>query len=127
MSGNNNYLFVDGSSLLGDIARLWAADQTLKGRKLLLQNFCKHFTGHKYTKYLGAGYRRFTTYFVTGENRLDRMLCIPDFSTPNLIEDFHIKPCGKLLSGGDRLQQWIDENSPPQYVLDRVNKAEKAV
>ncbi len=125
-SPSDNYYFVDGSSLLADVSRLWAQNELLRSRRLNLISFFNHFIGEKYWKFCN-GYRRFTIYFVNGERRIESHLEIPDFTIPDTVDDFHIKSCGKLLGGGVRLQKWMDENAPPQFVLDRLNKAEKAV
>ena len=127
MSIPNNYLFVDGSCLLGDIKRIKSKMPALKDKKFCLLSFYKHFTGGEYRKYLSEGYRRFTIYFVNGEHRTKDQMEIPNFKEPNLIEDFHIKYCGKKVSGAKRVDSWIEKNSPPQYIMDRFNKSEKAV
>lgn len=123
----NNYFYVDGSCLLGDIQRLWASNEACRNRKLCLQKLYKHFTGSRYRQFLGSGYRRFSVYFVNNENRLESRVIIPDFSLPNQIEDFHVTYCGKKLSGTKKVDDWLAENRPPQYVMDRFNKSEKAV
>ena len=41
--------------------------------------------------------------------------------------DIHIKECGKKLTGGSRVDKWIAEKSPPNYILDRLHRSEKAV
>lgn len=127
MSGSDSYIFIDGSSLLADVSRLWSTHDHLRGRRLDLLKFHKHFTGSEYFRYLGGGYRRLTTYFVAGELRVETLLTLPDFKKPNIIEDMHIRYCGKLVGGGKKFQKWIDDHTPPQYVMDRLNKAEKAV
>ena len=125
MSIDNNYFFVDGSCLLGDIKRIKSSSHELRNKKFNIDNFYKHFV----TMYpqFAHGYRRFTIYFVTGENRIKDQIIIPNFKTPNQIEDFHVKYCGKKISGTKRVETWLNKTNPPQYVMDRFNKSEKAV
>ncbi|MBT3011224.1 MAG: NYN domain-containing protein [Candidatus Thiodiazotropha sp. (ex Lucina pensylvanica)] len=124
---SNTYLFVDGSSLLGDLHRLRQKKPDLKGRKLDLLKFCNHFVHGPYQAFVGEGYKRFSIYFVKGENRLTEHIILPKFTTPDIVEDVHIRYCGKRLQGSKKLQDWMNNENPPQYVLDRFGKSEKAV
>jgi len=126
MNTSDNYLFVDGSALLADIGRLWSSDKEIAGKKLDVVKFCSHFVGEQYMAFV-PGYRRFTLYFVDNEPRINRFLTLPDFKTPNVVDDLHIKYCGRMLSGGKRLRKWVQDNSPPKFVTDKLSKAEKAV
>ena len=125
MSIENNYFFVDGSYLLGDIKRIKNSIKEVENRKFNIDKFYKHFAIN-YPQFAN-GYRRFTIYFVNGENRIKDQLNIPDFKTPNHVEDFHVKYCGKKVSATKRVETWLNKTSPPQYVMDRFNKSEKAV
>jgi len=124
---SNTYFFVDGACLLGDIARLKKSNKTLNNKKLCLKSFYQHFGYENYTQFTGGGYKRFTVYFVNGEKRVKEQLLVPDFRIPNVVEDFHIKYCGKKITKSKRVDDWLTKNSPPQYMLDRFNKSEKAV
>ncbi len=123
----DTYFFVDGSCLLGDIARIKQADKSIGNKKLCLSKFYRHFTGGKYSHLTGGSYRRFTVYSVNGENRIKQQLIKPDFKEPNKIEDFHIRLCGKKISKTKRIDDWLQKVSPPQYVMERFSKSEKAV
>ncbi len=124
---SNTYFFVDGACLLGDISRLKKSDKTLNDKKFCLQSFCKHFGYENYLQFTEGGYKRFTVYFVNGEKRVKEQLLVPNFKVPNVVEDFHIKYCGKKITRSERVDDWLNRNSPPQYMLDRFNKSEKAV
>jgi uncharacterized LabA/DUF88 family protein len=121
---DNNYFFIDGSCLLGDIKRLKSSIE-FKNKKFNIDNFYQHFSTHY--RQFGSGYRRFTIYFVNGENRIKDQLILPNFKLPNQIEDFHVKYCGKKISGTKRVETWVNKSNPPRYVMDRFNKSEKAV
>ena len=64
---------------------------------------------------------------MNGENRIDDYLVLPKFKDPNTVEDFHIKFTGKKVQGTKKVQRWLDAKHPPQYVMDRFSKSEKAV
>ncbi|MEO0453974.1 MAG: NYN domain-containing protein [Verrucomicrobiota bacterium] len=121
----NNYLFVDGSSLLGDINRLWNDRPAFRDNRLIVSRFQYHFT--RFYPAFVNGYKRFSFYFVEKENRTKKYIDLPNFTNPGEVEDIHIKHCGALLPGSKKFQNWIEGNSPPQVVMDRLNKAEKAV
>ena len=127
MAEGDTYFFVDGSSLLGDIYRIRKKTPDVLGKKLDLLKFHNHFAQGPYGRFVGNAFKRFSVYFVTAENRLSDTVIIPNFRVPNSVDDFYIKYCGKRLEGGKRFQGWIDRVDPPQYVLDRINKSEKAV
>ncbi len=124
---SNTYFFVDGACLLGDIARLKKSNNTLTNKKLCLKSFYQHFGYENYTQFTGGGYKRFTVYFVNSEKRVKEQLLVPDFRVPNVVEDFHIKYCGKKITKSKRVDDWLTKNSPPQYMLYRFNKSGKAV
>lgn len=127
MAEGDTYFFVDGSSLLGDIHRIRKKNPDVLGKKLDLLRFYDHFAHGPYGRFVGTAFKRFSIYFVRAENRLSDCVIVPDFKVPNSIDDFCIEHCGKKLEGGKRFQAWVDKFDPPQYVLDRINKSEKAV
>lgn len=124
---NDNYYFIDGSSLLGDISRLWKRKKEFGNQKLDIDRFYRYFTGPDYRHLTSGGYRRFTIYFVTGERRSDTLTILPSFKSPNNIEDFHIRYTGRKIPRSQRVEDWLDLKKPPLYVMDRFNKSEKGV
>ncbi len=125
--GENNYFFVDGSSLIIDIASLKRSRKELASKKLHLAQFSYQFTGTRLTHLHENAFRRFVVYFVTHENRIGDNILLPAFHKPDAIVDLQIKYCGKRVKGGTTVDKWISENNPPQKVLERLNKSEKAV
>ncbi|HEX5036178.1 MAG TPA: NYN domain-containing protein [bacterium] len=124
----NNYFFVDGSSLLSDLKRMHQEDGTLKGRRLSVTTFVEKFTrGHEFQQYHGGIYRRFVFYFVDGDDRLERELILPDTSVPGAVEDLRIEHCGKSIKEFRVAQEWLEKNKAPQSVADCLYRAEKAV
>jgi len=124
----NTYFFVDGSSLLADISRINKTKPIVSDKKFSISTFYLHFSrNRKYQHLVGNGYRRFSIYFVNGENRIDNKLIIPDFREPNKIEDFNINYCGKKMEGSRKVDKWLADNNPPQFMKDRFHKSEKAV
>jgi uncharacterized LabA/DUF88 family protein len=123
----NNYLFVDGSCLLADIGRIKRSFKELNNKMLSVEKFYRHFIGRKYSQYIGEGYKRFTIYFVKNEDRVKDLLIMPNFKSPNQIEDLHIKYCGKKVSRSTNVEAWIEKTNPPPYIMERFNKSEKAV
>jgi uncharacterized LabA/DUF88 family protein len=123
----NNYFFVDGSALLSDVKRIHHDDKSLSGRRLSLTAFAEQFTGHNLKQFHSGHYRRFTFYFVEGDERLERELILPDVSIPGAIDDLRIERCGKSIKEFRAAQEWLEENKAPQHVTDCLYRAEKAV
>ena len=93
---DNNYLFIDGSSLLSDIKRLKSKRNEFKDKKLNPIIFCRRFLNCWSLKpFIGGGYRRIVFYFVKNDNRVKENIVIPDFSKSSSIEDLQFKYCGK--------------------------------
>ncbi|MGB3513435.1 MAG: NYN domain-containing protein [Microcoleaceae cyanobacterium] len=124
---DKNFLFIDSGCLLSDIERV-KREFSIPGNYVLdSRKFQRHFTGDKYLMYLGNGYRRIVFYAAAGEDRLKRCVMLPEFGTANMHEDLVVKYCGKKISKSQRIDRWLEENDVPNYVLDRLNKTEKAV
>lgn len=124
---NTNYIFVDGSALLADIKRLRAQDSSLAGKKLDLAKMAREFTNNTFRNFIGEGWRRFTFYFVRGDERLEHDLVIPDVTKAGAVEDLRIEHCGKTIREFREAQKWLEENNAPQSVRDCLYRAEKAV
>ena len=123
----NNYFFVDGSSLITDVIAIKKSEKELTSKKLDIIKFSKYFSGGQF-KSLHAGiYKRFVVYFVIHEDRINDNIILPCFYKPGEAEDIQIKYCGKRIKGGSAVDNWISQHNPPDKVLDRFNKSEKAV
>lgn len=122
----NNYFFVDGSSLLSDIDKM-RRDKEYKTKKLSIKHFCSSFTGQRLQGLHGNVFKRFTFYFAKNDSRIKQYLDIPDLCLPDTLGDVQVKECGKKLSKGTRFDKWITNNNPPNYILEKLHKSEKAV
>ncbi|MDD4876791.1 MAG: NYN domain-containing protein [Dehalococcoidales bacterium] len=123
----NNYFFVDGSSLITDVIAIKKSEKELKLKKLDIVKFYQYFCGEEFAMFHYNSYKRFVVYFVKHENRIDDNIIIPSFNTPGAVADLQIKKCGKRIPGGSAIDAWISKHNPPNNVLDRLNKSEKAV
>jgi uncharacterized LabA/DUF88 family protein len=123
----NNYFFVDGSSLIAEVIAIKKSKKDLESKKLDIRKFYRSFTGNRLVSLHSGIYKRFVVYFVVHENRINDNIIIPSFYTPDEVEDLQIKYCGKRIRGGANIVSWISKHNPPNYVLERLNKAEKAV
>ena len=123
----NNYFFVDGSSLITDVLAIKKSEKELASKKLDINKFFGMFFGERLISLHSGHCRRFVVYLVIHENRIDDNIIIPPFSTPGEVEDLQIKYCGKRIQGGSAINSWISRHSPPNHVLERLNKSEKAV
>ena len=127
MSIDFTYYFVDGSSLIADIKSLRRSNKKLKNKKLSVIEFVNYFIGPKFNSLMGDGYKRFTIYFVSNDDRVGQFFALPNFHNPGEIEDIHIKYCGKRVRGSKSAYKWIERNNAPKSVLEILNKSEKAV
>jgi uncharacterized LabA/DUF88 family protein len=123
----NNYLFVDGSSLITDVIAIKKSEKELMFKKLDIIMFSKYFCGEALESLHSGIYKRFVVYFVNLEDRINDNIIIPPFNVPGEVEDIQIKYCGKRIKGGSAIDKWISEHNPPDNVLERLNKSEKAV
>ncbi len=123
----NNYFFVDGFSLITDVIAIKKSEKELTSKKLDIILFCKCFTGRRLEHLHAGAYKRFVFYFVIHENRINDNIIIPAFHKPGEVEDLQIKCCGKRIRGGSAVNNWIPKHSPPNNVLERLTKSEKAV
>ena len=123
----NTYFFIDGSSLIADIKSLRQSNNNLKNKRLSVIKFAEYFTGSLFRHLVGGGYKRFTIYFVSNDDRVEQFFDLPNYRNPGEVEDIHIKYCGKRVRGSKSAYKWIEKNKPPKGVLDILNKSEKAV
>ena len=94
-----NYFFVDGSSLLSDVANI-KKRKAFHSKKLDLCLFIESFVNTVHS-YLGIkSYKRFVFYFVYNETRIKKDLILPQVDTPGVVSDMHIQYCGKKVKGG---------------------------
>lgn len=124
----NNYFFIDGSSLLSDIRKLRIDRPHLSGLKFNILTFSHRFLDAWNLKQFHSGsYRRIVFYFVKNDKRVTDYIELPDFKKPGLIEDIQIKYCGKKISSHGKAEDWLEEKRAPNYVKDSLYKSEKAV
>jgi len=124
----NNYFFIDGSSLLSDIRKLRTEKTHLSGLKFNILTFSHHFLDAWNLKQFHSGsYRRIVFYFVKNDKRVNSYIELPDFKKPGLIEDIQIKYCGKKINSYSKAEEWLEEKRAPNYVKDSLYKSEKAV
>lgn len=121
-----NYFFVDGSSLLSDVANIKKRN-AFHSKKLDLLLFIEYFLIVVQSRLGIKSYKRFVFYFVNNETRTKKDLILPQVDIPNVVSDVHIKYCGKKVKGGAYVDKWIAKNKPPKRVLERLHKTEKAV
>lgn len=122
----NNYFFVDGSSLLADIVRARKSLGIDNKSRLDLAKFV-HMSNLCFRDVHGGFYKRFTFYFVNDPERLESLVKFPDAKTPNLIRDMRIEYCGKRIKELESAQKWLDNNNAPDEVRERLHRSEKAV
>jgi uncharacterized LabA/DUF88 family protein len=123
----NNYFFVDGSSLIMDVIDIRKSKKEFTAKKLDIIKFSKSFTGERLLRLHSGTFKRFVVYFVIHENRIPDNIVIPCFHNPDEVEDIQIRYCGKKIKGGSAINSWITKHNPPNHVLERLNKSEKAV
>ncbi|MBA7572319.1 hypothetical protein ES708_14098 [subsurface metagenome] len=123
----NNYFFVDGSSLINEVVSIKKSEKELASKRLDITRFYKSFVGDRLFTLHGGIYKRFVVYFVVHENRIAENIIIPSFHKPGEVEDLQIIYCGKKIRGGSAIDSWISQHNPPSNVLERLNKSEKAV
>jgi hypothetical protein len=92
-----------------------------------LVQFAQYFTGFELQGFHGRAYRRFTFYFVNGDERLERELILPDLSVPGAVGDLRIERCGKSIKEFRKAHDWLAANDAPEYVRECVYRSEKAV
>ena len=123
----NNYFFVDGSALLGDIRRARTELGLAATVTLDLTGFAAYFTSGRYREFLDGGYRRFVFYFVRDDDRLRSFGRIPNFSRPGEVSDLRIEYCGKRIQQFEQAKKWLEEKSAPESVRECLYRTEKAV
>ena len=123
----NNYFFVDGSALLGDISRTKRELGLPPDSRLDLMTFVRHFSGMQYMQYHQGAYRRFVFYFVQDDERLRGNLIVPDFTLPDLVSDLRFEYCGKRITEFERARIWLEQNNAPEHVRECIYRSEKAV
>ncbi|MFA5128037.1 MAG: NYN domain-containing protein [Patescibacteria group bacterium] len=119
-----NYYFIDGSSLIAQIRTLWKKDPKYNWRRLDPLKFIGQIV-YSLPELGSANYKRAEFYFPKGEQNIDTYLLMPKNSTPGLVRDVHFKYCGEKLDRSSAYETWLD-TVPPQW-LDRCTKSEKGV
>ena len=125
MTSPNNYFFVDGSALLGDIRRA-RIDLTCNGR-FSLRPFAEYFCGNYFTQFHGGYYKRFSFYFVSDDERLRSNVELPDVTQPGDVSDLRIEYCGKRINQFEKAKLWLEENRAPEFVRECLYRSEKGV
>lgn len=127
--GTNNYFFCDGASLLADVGRLHQAKLQFKGRRLVVSKLVdQSLTAFQHLH--DGVIRRSVFYFVKGsEDRVLKLVDMPDHSQANTVRDLRIEYCGERLKDVERAREWLESqgDSIPQHVHDSVYRAEKAL
>ena len=124
---NNNYFFVDGSALLGDIQRVRDAMEIPTPLRFDLLQLVHYFAGVHYAPFHQYGYKRFVFYFVESDKRIRDNVILPDTTVPGAISDVRIEYCGKRIAQFAKAHQWLEDNKAPSYVRDCAYRSEKAV
>jgi uncharacterized LabA/DUF88 family protein len=122
----HNYFFIDGSALCAQIRQLRRADSEFSGKRLNITAFIQHVMDYLNELHNGS-YKRVTIYFPAGdEASLYEYIVAPDYKSPGLIRDLHIKYCGKKLKYSSEFSEFV-ETSVPSKFRDRVTKSEKGI
>ncbi len=122
-----NYFFVDGSALLGDIHRIHTAIPELSAMPLNLLRFAQYFTGDRYARFHGNEYKRFVFYFVKSDERIKSLVELPNPKVPDEMNDVRIEYCGRRVRGYSKARAWLEKNLAPEYVYECFYRGEKAV
>lgn len=122
----DTYFFVDGSALIADVVS-YKRDLNLSAdSKFSLSRFAIFFTDF-FPELTGGGYRRFVFYFANGDERVEKIFALPDFTNPGAFGDLRIEWCGKRLPKSAEVEKWISKHNPPPFVMDKLHRSEKAV
>lgn len=125
----NNYFYVDGSSLVAQIKRVWSKQGTYKNRKLILANFVSYFISQRFQSYTGGNYKRFVFYFPLGGNEHKEYIVFPNRKIASGNEDdIQVLMCGKKvpkLSGYSELETHVNRKHP--NLKNVIRRAEKGV
>jgi hypothetical protein len=112
----NNYFYVDGSSLISQIKRVWSKHESYRNRKLVLTNFVSFFVSRRFASYKSDNYKRFVFYFPAGGTEHKEYIIFPDRKVASGDEDdIQILMCGKKvkkLSGYSELETYVSTNYP---------------
>lgn len=123
----NNYFFVDGSALLGDIVRARRDLSLPSDARIILSMFASYFASGRFGEFHGAGYRRFVFYFVQADERLQSLVVLPDPTVPGAVVDLRIEYCGKRIRQFEQAHQWLEAHGAPESVCECLYRSEKAV
>ena len=123
---NRNFFFIDWSSLLWDISTYNKSVKSISTLKLNIEKFIRYFISWEFAPLHSYSYVRFSFYFVKNDERVKELLKLPINKDPHML-DYEIKCCGKRLAKSKKVDDWIVEKSPPNYVMERLNKSEKWV
>ena len=121
---NQNYYFIDGSSLLAQIRSLWKNDPKFNWMRLDPVKFIQNLQ-FSFPELGSSNFKRAEFYFPAGEQNINTYLLMPDISKPGLIRDIHFKDCGEKLDRSSAYEKWLT-SVPPQW-QDRCVKSEKGV
>ena len=121
---DQNYYFIDGSSLLAQVRTLWKKEEIFNWRRLDTLQFIRFLT-ISFPDLGSATYKRAEFYFPIGEQNLETYLLMPKNTEPGLIRDVHFKYCGEKLDRSAAYETWLE--SVPLQWKDRCVKSEKGV
>ena len=127
MGFENNYFFVDGSSLIADVTKLRSSKAAFGNRRLDLSKFALYFSVTTCRELHGNMFKRFVFYFASGDPRVPQIFLIPNLRSSGVMVDVSIQYCGKRLRKSALVEDWIRTKKPPGPVLDRLHRSEKAV
>ena len=128
----NNYFFVDGSSLIAQIKKLWRSRSIYNKKPLIITEFVRHVMSNLYISYHSGSFKRFVFYFPKGidADYLGMYISQPIKCTPTVKElgDIEVKECGKKLKGYSNLEKakiYLGNRFPK--ALEYFGRAEKGV
>ena len=121
---DQNYFFIDGSSLLAQIRKCWKKDVRFDQRRLDPLKFIR-LLAISFPDIGSAQYKRAVFYFPKGELSIDSLLMMPNVALPGLVRDVLFKYCGEKLDRSTAYDAWL-ESVPPQW-RDRCVKSEKGI
>lgn len=125
MISTGNYIYIDGSALTAQIRQLRKADKSFNGRKLCPREYI-HYLMMSLVELHNRSYKRATFYFPKGDDATpNEYLRLPDFRSPGVVRDLHLKFCGEKLKKSEKFKALVEAHIPAEF-LDRI-KTEKGV
>lgn len=114
-------LIIDGSRLFSSIHEIWRTNEKYRDKKLRISELSEALK-RRWSVYTGA-ITRIVYYFKQRDDRLSRMLVIPETASPGQKDHWQIKECGESIQGvPDSELQKLSE----QY-RDHFTRAEKGL